>query len=191
MAPRDYKSEYRRRIQRGLSLGRSRSEARGHPHAPTSTKSPAKEVPQNETLERALRRLRSGQTLGETAKQLRISRERLSRYAKAHAGASWSGGAWTFNDLGRRRVPFIEGGEVGTLWVRGYEAARLAGAYWDQAHLVLGMPDAAPAFVRRWENVAIRDAAGRLHTFTTDLNEIYRATHVNDAPFEQIYKLIR
>ena len=51
-------------------------------------------------------------------------------------------------------------------------------------------PSRLPRFQHLWENRFIRDASGRRVFFTIDPNEIYRALHANDRPFEQIYKLV-
>lgn len=51
-------------------------------------------------------------------------------------------------------------------------------------------PARLPGFQRLWEIRFVRDAAGRRAFFTIDPNEIYRALHANDRPFEQIYKLV-
>jgi hypothetical protein len=185
--PRTLSAKYARRMARAAERGLSRSQARGHPRAGESGVRP---IGFDAGLEAALKAMRGGETLRTAAGRQRVSRERLSRYAKSQAGASRVGKTWTFNDRRRRTVLFIEGGRVIRLKVDGYEPARLAGIYWDQAHRVLANHSRAADFIRRWENVSIRDASGRRHIFTTDLNAIYQAVHSNDAAFEQIYNLV-
>lgn len=186
--PRSYSAEYARRKARALARGLTLSQARGHPRAGEKGLRPTK---YDKALETALKSMRSGSNLKHAAKTNAVSRERLSRYIKSQAGAGRSGRAWTFNDQRRRRVQLIEGGQVIEVWVVGYEPARLAGRYMVDAARAIAQPDfIGPHFVRYWENVSIKSASGRRHFFTTDLNEIYRALHANDRPFEQVYKLV-
>jgi hypothetical protein len=187
MRPRDYKAEYARRKARATERGLTLSQARGHPRAGEGGLRPAKF---DSSLEQALKAMRGGHTLKTAAAQAQVSRERLSAYAKAQAGAARSGRAWTFNDRRRRRVQIIQNGQVREIWVEGYEPSRIAGKYMDEAARMIAQPDRLPEFQNSWTYRAIRDASGRLVTFPTDPNEIYRAIHANDRPFEQIYKLV-
>lgn len=185
---RNFAAEYARRKARALARGLTLSQARGHPRAGERGLRPIKF---DGGLEAALKSMRGGSKLKDAAKVHSVSRERLSRYIKSQAGAGRSGRAWTFNDQRRRRVQVIEAGQVVDIWVVGYEPARLAGRYMVDAARVIGDPEIlGPRFVRTWENVSIKSASGRRHFFTTDLNEIYRALHANDRPFEQVYKLV-
>jgi hypothetical protein len=134
--------------------------------------------------------MRQGETLKDAAARLHVARERLSTYAKVQAGAARSGRVWTFNDRRRRRVQIIQNGEVREIWVEGYEPARLAGQYMDQAGRLIADPSRLADFQERWAYRGIREANGRLLSFPLDPNEIYRALHANDRPFEQIYKLV-
>lgn len=186
---RDHKAEYRRRIEAGRAKGLSRSQARGHPRGGEIALS-GRPITTNTALEPGLKLLRQGHSLSDASRQLGVSRERLGAYVKSVAGAQRIGRAWAFSDDRRRRVPFIEGGLVIPIRVAGYEPARRAGDYWEDAHRVLREPENAEAFAHKWQGLFVRDAAGQRHFFTTDLNEIYRAAHANDAPFEQIYRLV-
>lgn len=187
MRRRDYKAEYARRKARAAERGLSLSQARGHPRGGEKGVRPVKLDP---ALEVALKAMRSGQTLQAAASGAKVSRERLSRYAKDQAGAARSGTRWTFYDRRKRQVQVIHNGGVIEVWVEGYEPARLAGQHFSDAARLISNPDRLSWFRRKWENVSIRDATGRRYIFTTNLNEIYRAIHANDRPFEQIYKLV-
>ena len=187
MRRRDYKAEYARRKARAVQLGRTLSQARGHPRAGERGVRPLKFDP---LLEAGLKAMRSGETLKAASQKLKVSRERLSGYAKAQAGAARVGRAWTFDDRRKRRVQFIENGEVIEFWVEGYEPARLAGQFMNEASRAMSDPRRFAPLRRRWENTFVHDASGRRRFFTTDPNEIYRAIHANDRPFEQVYKLV-
>lgn len=187
MRRRDFKAEYARRKKRAAERGLSLSQARGHPRAGEVGLRP---IGFDAGLEAALKAMRAGEPLKAAAARQRVSRERLSRYAKSQAGAAREGRVWTFNDRRRRTVLFIENGRAVRLRVEGYEAARLAGIHWDEAHKALRDHRRAAPFIRRWENSSIRDTNGRRHVFTTNLNEIYEAVHANDSAFEAVYQLV-
>lgn len=186
MRRRNHKAEYARRKARAADRGMSLSQARGHPRSGEKGLRPMK---LDLALEAALKAMRGGHTLKAAAVREKVSRERLSRYIKAQAGASRSGGAWIFNDRRLRQVQIIHNGQVIEIKVEGYEPARLAGMYMQAAKRVMGKPRLLPAFQRRWENVTIRAANGRRYAFSTNLNEIHRSIQTSDRPFHQIYRL--
>lgn len=66
---RNYAAEYRRRIERGMTKGLSRSQARGHPrhHEPYLAEI-AKVRPYDRTLEEGLAKVRQGRSLGGAAR---------------------------------------------------------------------------------------------------------------------------
>jgi hypothetical protein len=189
---RDHKADYSRRIERALARGLSKSQARGHARPGESGVTRRPNSSTDAKLESALKRLRGGRTLGEAAKEYRVSRERLSRYIKIHAGAERSHGRWIFNDQRLRTVELFVVGHTQPVVtdVVGYEPARLAGQHWDEAHAVLADHDFLPAFIRKWEGMTIRDAKGVRFALSTDPNEIYRAAHATERPFDEIYRLV-
>ena len=66
---RDYKAEYRRRIERGLKKGLSHSQARGHPKAGEALVSTGLKTPESDAkLEAAVKRLREGNSQSAAAK---------------------------------------------------------------------------------------------------------------------------
>lgn len=190
---RNYKAEYARRIERGLAAGLTRSAARGHWSEANATDGPAaahQTVHQGSPLELALRMLRRGHTMTSTARLMRISRERLSAYAKLNAGASRQGRHWTFNDLRRRRVLVLSTDGAQTIVVLGFEPARLAGLHWTEADDALGDHSLVPEFQRRWDGISIRDTSGRRYFLTTDPNQIYRELYATDVRFEEVYRFV-
>ena len=82
--PRDHKANYARRKARAAERGLSLSQARGHPRAGEAGLRP---IGFDAGLEAALKAMRGGEPLKAAAARQRVSRERLSRYAKAQAGA--------------------------------------------------------------------------------------------------------
>lgn len=73
---RDYRAEYQRRIERGQARGLSRSQSRGHPKANERPIRAPRPIPDKQ-FQISLKALRSGSTLREIAKQIRVSPERF------------------------------------------------------------------------------------------------------------------
>lgn len=186
MRKRDFKAEYARRKAKAAERGLTLSQARGHPRSGEKGLRP---MALDSALEAALKAMRGGHSLKAAAGREKVSRERLSRYIKAQAGASRSSGVWTFNDRRLRQVQVIHNGQVIEIKVEGYEPARLAGMYMQAAKRVMGKPKLLPAFQRRWENVTIRAANGHRYAFTINPNEIHRSIQTSDRPFHQVYRL--
>jgi hypothetical protein len=189
---RDHKKAYAARIARGEARGLTRSQARGHPRkGETYVSRRAGASRLDRTLEEGIRRLRRGDSVTAAARDLGVSRERLSTYAKQVAGAERQGGRWTLNDQRVRRVPIIAKGEPPPtiIHVHGFEAAHLVGQHFHEASRALLDPDLVPHFQRRWEGVRVKDTSGRWHTFSTDLNDIFVAFYRADKSFEEIYRI--
>ena len=192
---RDYKAEYRRRLERALKAGFSRAQGRGHPGAGEKYIKPRAHPRRrmfDSKLERALKALRKpGATLSDIARNASVSRERLSRYVKAVAGARREGRKWLFDDRRVRRLEIIssEQWRPVKVRVRGFEPARLAGSHAQEAGQALLDQRLAPDFIRKWEGQSIEDVRGRWHTFSTDLNQIYSAVLMNDYSFENYYRI--
>ena len=72
---RDFKAEYRRRIQRGLAKGLTRQQARGHQVTTKRGKSTYDPI-----LERGVKLMRDGRPLSSAAAALHVSTERLRNY---------------------------------------------------------------------------------------------------------------
>jgi hypothetical protein len=194
MRSRDYRGEYRHRIQRALRAGLSRSQGRGHPGAGKryiSSRVPARAAYSGK-LEAALKRLRKpGATLSNVAADAKISRERLSRYIKSVAGARREGRKWTFDDRRIRRLEIIAAEQFQPIKVsvRGFEPTHIAGLHAHEAGRALNDHKLVPEFIRRWEGQRIKDVQGRWHAFSTDMNQIYAARLMNDYSFENYYRI--
>jgi hypothetical protein len=195
VSPRDYKAEYRRRIERALNSGLSRAQGRGHPGAGEPYIRPRKQ-PRRQLfdgkLEKALKELRKGgATLSGVARNASVSRERLSRYIKSVAGARREGRRWLFDDKRVRRMEIIttEQWRPVKLRVRGFEPASRAGSHAQEAAQALLDQRLGPEFIRKWEGQGIEDVRGRWYTLSTDLNQIYSAVLMNDYSFENYYRI--
>jgi hypothetical protein len=191
---RDYKAEYQRRIARGVARNLTRSQARGHPgvrEAYASGRSRAPLEKADAAIQKAIAAMRSGKSLAATAKAHKVSRERLSAFAKSSADATFSGKRWTFNgDSDRLHVPIIAKGHPNSvnIWVRGERSARLAGEHYEEAGRAIEKPSLFPMFEKRWSGVTITDLKGREFEFETDPNAVYRAMHADEVDWSRIYQ---
>ncbi|MBO9581446.1 MAG: hypothetical protein J7498_11195 [Sphingobium sp.] len=192
---RNYKVEYRRRLANAAKRGLTRSQARGHPgkgepHASRVGKK-SKRAKSDPVLDSAIAAMRGGESLGAAAKRLRVSRERLSAYAKDQAGAVRTGARWTFDDRRGRSVPIIAQGHFNaiTITVPGYDAASLAGLYWSQASEAAQNQALWAPFIARWSGVTITDVNGREYKFSIEPNDIYRTLHADEVDWSRIYQI--
>lgn len=140
-------------------------------------------------LETAIREMRRGKSLTQTARDLKVGSKRLSAYAKIQAGAQWVGRTWTFSDKRARETPVITPEGVVTI-VADFEGAHVAGQHWHEAHEAMGDQALKERFERRWSDRFVRDRRGKRYPLASDLNDVYAARHANDEPFEAIYRLI-
>ena len=134
--------------------------------------------------------MRSGGSLAATAKAHKVSRERLSAYAKSKGGATFGQKRWAFRANERFHIPVIAKGRRNAvfIWVADEAAATLAGEHHNEAGRAVEKPILFPAFEKRWEGVTIRDVKGREYAFSTDPNEIYRALNADEIDWSRIYQ---
>lgn len=191
---RNFAEEYRRRIARGVARNLTRSKARGHPRTgesyASSRSGKLKSAKPDAALRRALAAMRSGTSLGATAKAHKVSRERLSAYAKSRGGATYGKRRWSFRPNDRFRIPIIAKGHRNpvTIWVADEEAAKLAGEHYNEAGRAVEKPILFPAFKKRWDGVTISDVKGKEYAFATDPNDIYRVLHADEIDWSRIYQ---
>ena len=187
---RNHSEEYRRRIQSGQARGLTRQAARGHASAKRAKD--GGKATFDPKLEAALRQLRKpGASISEVSKDAHVSRERLSRYVKAVAGAHRDGKIWRFDDRRLRKMAIIDADELDpvVVRVRGFQEAHIAGLHFQEAGQAIKHPKKRPDFVRRWQGQRIHDIEGRWHTLSTDFNQIFRALLTQDYSFERFYAI--
>jgi hypothetical protein len=179
---------YRRRIERGMGRGMTRSEARGHPRVGESraTWRPSKANP---PLEEGLHRMRDGQSLTQAARSIHVTPERLRNYLDRMGVVEKRGNRWRpGTDIRERHVQIVTQGEPKLIVVRGYEASKLAGDYREAVHRFLDTGD--ESYLQPFKGKTITDISGTTYELETDENELYTASETGAPSFEDVYRIV-
>ena len=184
---RDYRAEYQRRIERGIKKGLSRSQARGHPKAKEKNVRKPKPISDN-SLQISLKALRSGKTLAEAAREIRVSPERLRNQAKALGAIKRRGKKWIVRaDLPRQMLIYSKG-EAHPIIVGQFSQASKIGRYMAAVRRFLRSND--PAHLEPFIGKSIRDRGGGIYVFETKPNALYQLAASGGESFEQIYRYL-
>jgi hypothetical protein len=47
-----------------------------------------------------------------------------------------------------------------------------------------------PKYLTKFKGLSVRDVRGKIHTFETDPNTLYRLSSASGEPFEEIYRIV-
>ena len=180
---RDYKAEYARRMERGLSKAQARGHAKPH-EQPLRPKSP--EI--DPKLEQALRIMRRTDSQSAAAKQVGVSAERLRRFLYQNSLASRKRGKWIFTDIRGRRMLVLSDGQARPLIVPGFDDASLVGRHLNAVEAFRNEND--PAYLDDFVGLSVRDSTGKSHLLETRPNVLYRLAAHGSEVFEEIYQLV-
>jgi hypothetical protein len=185
---RDYASEYARRIARALSLGLTRTQARGHPRQYEGFISRRKRPPiDDERLQRALKILGREKNMRAAAKAARISPERLKRIAQSKGAILKTGRRWVIDPAVPRRTPLFSRGRAVEVTVLGEPASKV-GTFMNAVRRFSETNDYD--LVAPFVGQSVTDTAGKAHPFETNPNTLYRLTAAGEGTFEQVYRLV-
>jgi hypothetical protein len=185
---RDYAREYRQRIARGLRLGRTRRQARGHPGAGEAYASGLEKPTWDPRLEEGLRRVRGGKSVPEAAGAVDERPENLRDYLARTGVGEKVGGRWRVGEDQRiREWTFYSGGK--RVWPRlSFDESRKAGEYMSQVGHALDTND--PKVLAPFKGEGVTDVEGRFWPFETRMNVLYRLSADRDEPYEAIYRIV-
>lgn len=188
---RDYKAEYASRIKRGLAMGLTRGQARGHPEAGLSlVKHQTSKSIWNERLEEGLKRIRKGDSASAVARQAHVDPGRLRNYLVQQGVGEKNGGRWRIGeDTRMRNILIYSGGKPIEIQVRGYDACKLIGEYMEAVRQFLA--DQNKSHLKPYDGVSVADINSKSYALETNPNALYRIHISSDRPFEQVYSFAR
>ena len=184
---RDYRAEYRRRVQRGLGKGLSLSQARGHPKVSEKPIRQPRPIA-DDRLQISLKALRSGKPLIEAAKQIRVSPERLRNQAKALGGIHKKHNRWVVKQTLPRQMLIYSEGEARTITIGRFKYASKLGSYMAAVGRFLSSNDIS--YLEPFIGKSVKDNRGNIYVFETNPNALYRIAASGQESFEQIYRIV-
>lgn len=181
---RNYKLEYQRRITAGLSKGRSRSAARGHPRAADLSKPEPGPINRDSAVERALGHMRRGLSQTAAAKLSGVSDEALRRHRLLNTQSQRHGSTWVIFDLRPQPFNFVSRGKVVVVTLANDEGSQVS-AYLRAINRFLDTNEDEHLFP--FEGDGVYDVKGQYHPYETRPNVLRKLEAVDDLRFIEIY----
>lgn len=185
--PRDYKTEYARRIELGRKRGYSKARARGHRSSQADI--PTTRTPEfQDRLDRAYAAFRETRNLTRSAKAAKVSPERFRTYLRANKLVRKRGKAWSLLADNRiRQSDMLTQRGWSVVVFRGFDAASAIGSHLAAVGQFKDTGNAGP--LAPFIGQGITDISGRLHLFETRPNYILRLIKAGRSSFEQVYRV--
>lgn len=181
---RNYKLEYQRRITAGLSKGRSRSAARGHPRATDLPKPAPGAIDRDSALERALGHMRRGLSQSVAARLSGVSVEALRRHRLLHTKSLREGRRWVIFDLRPQGFWIASQSKLVAVTLANEEGSQVS-TYWRAVNRFLD--DGEHEHLWPFEGSGVYDVKGRYHPYETRPNVLRKMEAVDDLNFIEIY----
>lgn len=185
---RNYRLEYKRRVERAATRGLSRSQARGHPRAgETSVSAKARAALEDMRLQQGLRALRKGDTLAGASRSAGLSPERLRKYLRDRKIGRKRDGKWQLVEKNLRwEWKIFSDGQMVSIVASDPNTNSTIGSYLNAVRRLLETND--PSALRRFKHVSVRDAEGHKHRLETNPNTLYRLAHTERETPEDFYR---
>jgi len=185
---RNYKLEYKRRVERAAKKGFSRSQARGHARAgERSISAKARKRLEDDRIQNAIRSMSKGVGLAKSARDSGLSEERLRKFVTERKLAKKRGKNWI---LVRRRLRWqwavFSEGRLQSIVVSDPETSSVIGKYLNAVRKLLTTNDAKA--LRRFTNVRVKDSSGRIYRLEADPNTLFRLDHAERETPEDFYR---
>ncbi len=181
---RNYKLEYQRRITAGLSKGRSRSAARGHPRAEDLPKLQPGPIDRTSPVERALAHMRRGLSQSASAKLSGVSVEALRLHRLLHTQSQRYGSQWVIFDLRPQAFNLASQGKIVAVTLTNDEGSQVS-TYWRAVNRFLDTGECEHLFP--FEGDGVYDVKGRYYPYETRPNVLRKMEAVDDLNFIEIY----
>lgn len=184
---RNYRAEYQSRVERGVAKGLSRSQARGHPKAKEKNVKSPRPISED-AFQISLKALRSGRTLADAAKEIRVAPERLRNQALARGIIRQQGRQWVVRKNLPRQMLVYSDSQAHTIIVGTFAQASKVGRYMTAVKRFLRSNNLE--HLEPFIGKSVKDKNGKVYGFETNPNALYRIAASGADSFEQIYRII-